>query len=347
MHSKRVLAFAATIAAAAALTACSPSAEEPAATADGGSADDAAFPVTVQHALGETTIDSAPENVTTIGWGNQDVALALGVAPVGVSDQTWSFDATEGAGLYEWTTQAYEELGAAEPTVFDETDGLDFEAIADTAPDVILAAYSGLTEDEYATLSEIAPTVAYPGIPWGTTWREAIELDSQALGLAAEGEDLVADLDAQLAEAVAAAPDLEGKSFAFISATASDLSSIYVYTPIDPRVGFLTDLGLEVPESVATLGEENEGQFYGVVSAENIDLLSDVDVLVSYGDDSLTDALQADALLSTLPSVQNGAVVTLGIGEGLSAAATQTALSIPWSIDDYVAALEDAASKVQ
>ncbi len=31
------------------------------------------------------------------------------------------------------------------PVLFDETDGIDFEAVADTNPDVILASYSGLT----------------------------------------------------------------------------------------------------------------------------------------------------------------------------------------------------------
>ena len=38
---------------------------------------------------------------------------------------------------------------------------LDFEAISDANPDVILAAYSGITQEEYDTLSEIAPVVAY------------------------------------------------------------------------------------------------------------------------------------------------------------------------------------------
>ena len=46
--------------------------------------------------------------------------------------------------------------------LFDETDGIDFEAVADTQPDVILASYSGLTQEEYDTLSKIAPVVAYP-----------------------------------------------------------------------------------------------------------------------------------------------------------------------------------------
>ena len=51
--------------------------------------------------------------------------------------------------------------------LFDETDGIDFEAVADTEPDVILAGYSGLTQEDYDTLSEIAPVVAYPEAPVG------------------------------------------------------------------------------------------------------------------------------------------------------------------------------------
>src|SRR3712207_8900168 len=54
------------------------------------------------------------------------------------------------------------------PVLFDETDGLDFEAVADTDPDVILAGYSGLTQEDYDTLSDIAPVVAYPEAAWAT-----------------------------------------------------------------------------------------------------------------------------------------------------------------------------------
>ena len=53
------------------------------------------------------------------------------------------------------------ELGVDNPNIFQDTDGLDFEAISDANPDVILAAYSGITQEEYDILSEIAPVVAY------------------------------------------------------------------------------------------------------------------------------------------------------------------------------------------
>ena len=122
------------------LAACSTSTAPAGESSTPAAADDAAFPIEIEHALGTTTIEAQPERVVSIGWANQDVALALGVAPVGVDDQTWSMDGSDGLGLYEWTTDAYEELGAEEPDIFDTTDGVDFEAIADAQPDVILGA---------------------------------------------------------------------------------------------------------------------------------------------------------------------------------------------------------------
>ena len=170
--------------------------------------------MTITHALGETTIEAKPERVATISWGNQDVALALGVLPVGMDAQVWAWSGAAKPGVYEWTSDKIAELGGEMPPLFDVTDGLDFEAIADTSPDVILAAQSGLTEEDYGTLSEIAPVVAYPGIPWFTPWRDQIALDAMALGLSAEGDELISDLEKQIADATADA-GLEGKTAAF------------------------------------------------------------------------------------------------------------------------------------
>lgn len=179
---------------------------------DSASAGSGEFPITIEHAFGETIIEEKPENVATIAWSNQDVPLALGVAPVGFAAASWGVE--DGSGMLEWTKAAVDELGA-EPVLFDETDGLDFDAIANTQPDVILAAYSGLTQEEYDTLSQIAPTIAYPEIPWSTTWREVIEVNSTAMGMQAEGEALVAELDELLASKRAEHPELEGLNAAF------------------------------------------------------------------------------------------------------------------------------------
>ena len=54
---------------------------------------------------------------------------------------------------------------------------LPFDQIADTQPDVILAAYSGLTQEDYDTLSKIAPVVAYPDVAWGTSYQDMIRIN--------------------------------------------------------------------------------------------------------------------------------------------------------------------------
>ena len=337
-------AAALTAAAALLLTGCA-SGSSPQSTASGeaGAASDS-FPVTITHALGETTIEAKPERVATISWGNQDVALALGVVPVGMDTQVWAWSGTAKPGVYEWTSDKLDELGADLPPLFDATDGVDFEAISDTAPDVILAAQSGLSEEDYETLSGIAPVVAYPGIPWFTPWRDQITLNAEGLGLKAEGEALVADLEKQIADATADA-GFAGKSAAFFYMSSADLSKVSLYTGGDSRTAFLHDLGFDLPQ--VAVDAADAGSFYLDFSAENADQLADVDVIVTYGDETLLPALQADPLWSTLPAVKNGAVVAVGEGDAYSAAVSPTALSIPWVLDQYVGDLKDAAAKVQ
>lgn len=332
------------------LVGCGSGEEEPPGDAasspsDEASSDSTAFPLEIEHALGTTVIPEKPERVATIAWGNQDVALALGVVPVGTDTQVWNWTGDADPGLYDWTAEALGTLGAEDPVIFSNSDGVDFEAISDTDPDIILAALSGLTQEDYDTLSQIAPVVAYPEIAWYTPWRDQILFNSQAMGLASEGEQLVADLEQKIADTTADATAIEGKTAAFFYMNAADLSKISLYTGGDPRTAFLTDLGFQMPQVAVDATES--GSFYLDIADENADQISDVDVIVTYGGDDLLPALQADPLWSTLPAVQSGAVLTVGEGDAFSAAVTPTALSIPWVLGEYVARLDDAAAKVQ
>jgi len=306
--------------------------------------EDTTYPITVQHAYGETVIESKPESIATISWGNQDVPLALGVVPVGVSKANYGL--IEDNGLLYWTSDKFKELGEENPVVFDDTDGLNYEAISNSQPDIILAAYSGITQEEYDMLSEIAPVVAYAENAWQTYWRDQITENATAMGMQAEGEALVKELDALIDTKKSEYTEIQGKTAGFLYFNPADLGSFYVYLPTDPRAAYLEDLGMVFPESIKALAED-ENTFALSLSTENIDVLSDIDIIITYGDATVLEALQADALIGTVPAIAQGSVVMMDDNTAIAASCTPSALSIPATIDEYLQMIKTAASKVQ
>src|SRR5690606_22471491 len=122
-----------------------------------------------------------------------------------------------------WTAAKLEELGVTEPNVYQDTDGLDFEAISDSEPDVILAAYSGITQEDYDTLSQIAPVVPYKTKPWATTWREQVLLNAEGMGMKPEGEQLIADIEKLVQGKASSYPQLKGKKIVWVNFSATDM----------------------------------------------------------------------------------------------------------------------------
>ncbi|WP_315794101.1 iron-siderophore ABC transporter substrate-binding protein [Paenibacillus sp. BIC5C1] len=301
------------------------------------------YPITIKHALGETVIEKKPERVATVQWANHDVVLALGQVPVGFSAA--NFGVQDDSGLLPWTAKKLEDLGVTDPNVFKDTDGLDFEAISDSNPDVILAAYSGITQEDYDLLSEIAPVVAYPTAPWATTWREQVLLNSEGMGMKAEGEQLIKDTEAMINEKVSAYPQIKDKKVVWVNFSAEDMSKLHIYTPVDSRVSFLNELGLVVPESITS--QITDPNSYSLsLSAENAEALNDADILVGYGNAELLKALQADPLLGKIPAVKRGSVAFIEADTPLVAAGTPNPLSISYTIDDYLKLIGGAIDKI-
>ncbi|WP_432083985.1 iron-siderophore ABC transporter substrate-binding protein [Streptomyces sp. WAC 04229] len=303
------------------------------------------FPVSIKHALGTTVIPDKPKRVATVNWANDEVPLALGVVPVGMAKANFGDDDAD--GVLPWTEDRLRELGAKTPVLFDETDGIDFEAVADTRPDVILASYSGLTAQDYETLSQIAPVVAYPEAAWATPWRDIIRLNSKAIGMADEGDDLIADLEGRIGRTVAKYPQIKGKSAMFMTHVSSkDVSEVGFYTTHDTRTQFFTDLGMKIPASISEPSKDTK-KFVLSKSAERIDDFNDVDIVTGYGDDKgeLLKALKNDPLTSKLTAVKQDSVYLLPGTTPLATAANPTPLSIPYVLDDYVKALAAAADK--
>lgn len=332
MRSSRLLALAAAAALAVGLAGCASAADDSSddSSASAGSSGES-FPVTIEHAYGETVIEAKPERVATVAWANHEVPLALGIVPVGMSKATWGDDDND--GILPWVEEKLDELGGEPPVLFDETDGIDYEAVADTAPDVILAAYSGLTQEEYDTLSKIAPVVAFPDVAWGTSVEDMIEMNSEALGLEKEGDALIEQLDADAEAALAEHPALKDAKVLFGYFDMSDLSKIGYYTAADTRPGYLHELGLPLPQIVEDSADSD--QFYLEVSAEEAQRFDDVDLFVTYGDDSTVATLQADPLLSKIPAIAEGRIAILPDATPIAASANPSPLSIPWGLNDY------------
>ena len=283
---------------------------------------DAAFPVTVEHKFGSTTIAAEPQRVVTIGFNEQDFALALGVTPVGVREffgydyknRPWAQDQLAGATLPE--------VGGQE---------LKLEAVAAQNPDLILGTYSFIEQPIYDQLSQIAPTVGDLVTGAGVSsasWQEQLAADAAALGKSPEGAQLTADIEAQFAAAAADHPEFAGKTLAVVFATPE---SYYVLEPEDLRARFFADLGFTPP---ATVGE---------VTFEQATLL-DQDVVVVIGQ-TKQDFLAANPLAATLSAVAEERTAYFGeFTEDFPAAlGFGSPLSLPFALDVAIPRLAAAA----
>jgi len=293
-------------------------------------------PVTVEHAFGSTTIEERPERVATWGWGSSDAAIALGVVPVAMPKSSYGAD---DEGYLPWQKEALDAAGADDPTLLTEGEAPPFEEIAAAAPDVIVANYSGITEADYDKLSKIAPTVAYPDQPWSTPWRDVITTVGEVLGRADEADDLLEDIDGEVAAAAKAHPEFAGRT---IAAVAIDPSAVYVYRGADPRVQFLEDLGFELAPSVGDLDTE-ETTFYYTLSTEEVDKLGS-DVLLSYvPTEDRAAEIAADPAYRAMEQFRDDRVASIVGESAISSVSPPTALSLTWGLDRFVDALSPVA----
>lgn len=332
-RSKALTAFLALAVTAAALTACAPAAEN----ADGAApaAEDGAFPVTVEHAYGETEISEQPQRVVTVGYTEQDTLWALGIEPVGVTEWYGGYDFAS----WPWADEA---RGDSEPEVLGTSDGLDFEAIALLDPDLIIGTNAGMTEEDYDRLSEIAPTVAHSGDysmyfePWDV---QTLQI-GKAVGRTEDAQKLVDDIDARFADAAESHPEFADASVVFLQNAIYDGSAIAYQDGLS--TDFLTDLGFSIPSEIDAYAPEDESGGQAYIPVENLDVLNAADVLIwgTESDDDIA-ALEAEPFVTAIDAMKNGSVVYT---DGVTAGAIYftSPLSLPYVIDALVPALADA-----
>jgi iron complex transport system substrate-binding protein len=297
-----------------------------------------AYPVTFTHAFGETTLIAKPERIVTIGWMTQDAVLALGDVPVAIPEQMWGGDAE---GVLPWVRDAVTASGKPMPEIINFDTDIPYERLLALTPDVILAPYSGLTQEQYDRLSAIAPTVAYAETPWAGSWQDVVTITGKALGKSAEAAKLISDLDAQFAAARAAHPEFEGKTVTFGSLWVGT-NNLGVYAVTDPRIPMVEDLGFVPSPGVVELSKQPG--YYFDVSFENLATV-DADVLIVLDEGTPeSDAIYSNELIQRFAPVADGRMVRLNDKAYVMATSALSPLSIPWMLDKFVAGLAEAVN---
>jgi iron complex transport system substrate-binding protein len=284
----------------------------------------------IRHKHGTTRVPAEPRRVVTVGLVDHDAALAVGVVPMAVTADEYSADQPH--GVWTW---AREELGDAEPEVLPFPQ-LNFERIAELRPDLILAVYSGLTDEEYDTLSQIAPTVAQSGEhgDYETPWDEMTRVIGRALGREDAAEDAIAHVEEVFAAARQQHPELEGRSAVYAGLT--EPGQYYAETQGSTRAGILTALGFSIPDDIPSDG------FYAEVSRERVELFDRDVVLWEVGDTASAEAIRSDPLYAQLDVAREGRDVFVTDPDLAGGLALISVLSLPYVVERLVPMLAAA-----
>jgi len=139
----------------------------------------------IEHVMGKTEITGTPQRIVTLYQGANDVAVALGVKPVGIVE-SWLQQP-----IYEYIRADLDGI----PIVGQETQP-NLEEIAKLKPDFIIA--SKLRHEKiYEQLSQIAPTVTHETV---FKFKETVDLMGKAMNKEAEAQKLLSDWESRVAD---------------------------------------------------------------------------------------------------------------------------------------------------
>ena len=246
---------------------------------------------TIPTAMGDVEVPAQPERVVVLDSGELDLAVSLGVKPVGLAT-------AEGA------------VEEVQPYLADAVRGVpnvgtniepSLEKIAALEPDLIIGTKVRV-EALYDKLSGIAPTVL------GETpadWKANVALHGDAMGLADEAGALMDRFDDRVGEIRDALGDPADTSVAVVRFVPGE---IRLYSPVS-FVGSILheDIGLRMPRTA----ERETKEINATLSLETLDrAAADVMFTCAYGDPGATDQPAAERLASwkRLPAVRSGDV---------------------------------------
>ncbi|CAG9620805.1 ABC transporter substrate-binding protein [Sutcliffiella rhizosphaerae] len=186
----------------------------------------------VEHAMGTASIKGTPKKVVILTNEGTEALLAMGVKPVGAV-QSWLGDT--------WYDHIKEGMEGVE--VVGTESAVNLEAIVALQPDLIIG-NKLRQEDIYEQLNAIAPTVFAETLRGD--WQENFKLYAQALNKEEEGNKVLGDFDARVADLSEQLGDKLEQEVSIIRFTAGD---VRIYHK-DSFSGIILDqLGFARPES--------------------------------------------------------------------------------------------------
>ena len=246
------------------------------------------FPRTVRHAMGETSVERAPERVVTLDTGELDTMVELGIKPVGVVDY-----GADGLPAY------FEAKDIEGVEVIGTIDEPNLEAIARLRPDLIVS--SKLRHEKlYGQLSQIAPTV-FAERP-GVAWKQNFELFAQAMGREREAGETVRRYE-QRVEALNATLPVPRPAVSVTRIMAD--GNIRLYQRANFLGLLLSDLGFPRP------APQNVDDFAAQVSLEQLDQADGDAIILAVFDatkNAHDDGLLGSPVWNQLSAVKAGAV---------------------------------------
>lgn len=301
------------------------------------SADD--FSVSIASSLGTAEITEKPEKVVTLGQGSTETSIALGTVPVGMEEYEWAAD---DSGYTPWVNEAVKDDGGKLPEFVGAGEELDMEKIVELEPDVILAPWSGLTQEQFDALNKIAPTVAYPDKAWSIDWDEQIEIIGKALGKDTEAKGLIKDLDTQLADEAKKHPEYADYTFSYVYTTPDTLG---VFLPTEQRADIVRKLGFKSDPAVKKM-KETEGTDSAVIGYENADKLDGSDLIFTfYSDPKAKKQAMDNKLYASIPAIKKGAVVASDDNSFVTASSMINPLTVPYTLERYPKMIDKAIAK--
>lgn len=329
-----------------------------------------AYPVYFKHTWATTKIEKEPKRVVALGFRDQEAMAALGIKPLTVrnyfgaatpwANSPWLSDDAK-AGPYQVVIADVRD--PKNGRVYPSDDGpilrtefpqasntpvwkevYDLEAIKALKPDLITAMFSGVTGDDYAKLSAIAPTitsVSADGRDYFSSWQEEINAVGALFGRPAAASKLIRQTSDLFSSVLDKNPEFRD---ARIAVAAPGPNGQYrIINPYAPLSRVFTSLRMTFPRQIESVTSPSGKAFRRAIY--NVDLttgamgyLNGVDILIFVvGTDGVAamDRLKATSAYQNLSAVKKGNVLELGPGlaEALYYASPQ---SIPWALEQIV-----------